>query len=144
MTFIRQSVSLVLLVAALVALSAHAGTPATSIDLSSPERTLSSYLGSLVRGDLSGVEACVELGDQKYSLPGPIPISKYKVVKKVVYGTREVNEWNSKGIVPPALVGDVQLDVEEITNNIPAMYSYNFRRFGSDWKIVSYSRWGAD
>lgn len=113
-------------------------------DLSSPERTLDAYVRSLRSGDVAGVKATLDRPEVEFYLPEPISISSYRVMRRIVYGARETNDWNSKGIVPPARVGDVELHVREIIDGKSQMVSYNFRRISGEWRLYSSAVWGAD
>ncbi len=77
-----------------------------------------------------------------FYLPQPIVIKDYAVRKKIVYGESEVTEWNTKGIIPAARVGDVELQVEEIRYGDTFMFSYNFRKIDGEWKIISHGAQG--
>ncbi len=68
----------------------------------------------------------------------------YLIQRRIVYGAAEIKDWNSKGIIPPARGGDVELQVREIIRGKPQMFSYNLRKVASGWKIYSHAAWGVD
>jgi hypothetical protein len=117
---------------------------AWAMDFATPEGTLEIYINGKRNGDLAAVKSAFDDPTVAFSLPKPIPVSEYKITKRVVYGEREARSWNSKGIIPPAKVGDVELQVREVTNGAPYMFSYNFRRLSGEWKIYSHSAWNSD
>lgn len=115
------------------------------VDRSSPEAVLNSYIEAIKRGDVKTVEACLisrpDLG--KFNLPKPIPITHYEITKQIVFGPKKVDNWNSKGIDPPAKINDVEFHVREYVKGAePAMFSYNFRKVGSEWRILTFAMWG--
>jgi hypothetical protein len=112
-------------------------------DLSSPEATLAGYIDSLRKGSVSGVLERFH-GITEFKLPRSVPIQEYKIVKKVIFGPSEVENWNGHGIVPPAQLGDIELHVSEIVDGNEVLFSYNFRNFSGSWKIYSHSAWDED
>jgi len=44
-----------------------------------------------------------------FYLPDPVPIESYRILEKIVYGKKEIKDWNSKGIIPSAEIGDIDL-----------------------------------
>ena len=133
----------VLWFATFVALTISTAAAAVAADLSSPEATLAGYIESLRKGNVNGVLERYE-GITKFHLPKPIPIQRYSIIKKVTFTSTEVADWNANGIVPPAKIGDVELQVSERVNDKEYMFSYNFRNMRGSWKIIAYSAWGAD
>lgn len=109
-----------------------------------PEATLEIYINALRAADKKTVLKCFfpELTD--FYLPSKIDIKAYMIVKKKVFTKKEVQERNSRGIIPSAKIGDVNLDVAEIVDGEHQMYSYLFRKVSMEWKIISYSAWGID
>jgi len=110
-------------------------------DLSSPESTLQGYLSCFETSD----EKCVLThyhGIKSYYIGEP-HVTEFKVTKKVIYLEADAKSWNNSGIVPSAKVGDVELEVLQKTRNVEGKYSYNLRKFGSQWLIYSHSAWGA-
>jgi len=110
-------------------------------DYSSPEATLATYINALKSGDKSQVLGCFhpKLGD--FYLPGPAQIESYKIVKVIVYKQKETDDWNSKGIVPPAMIGDIDFQVEQTAYGKKQMYSYLMRNVNRKWKIISHAAW---
>jgi hypothetical protein len=129
-------------VAATLSLGWNSGVCAANF--ATPEGTLEIYINGKRAGDIRAVKSAFDDPAVDFSLPRPIPVSEYKVTKRILYGEREAKRWNSKGIIPPAKVGDVELQVREVTNGKPYMFSYNFRRISGEWKIYSHSVWNAD
>ncbi len=72
-------------------------------DFASPEVTLGIYLNALKTGNKSQVLDCFYPKLDDFYLPQPIPIKSYKTLKRIVYGQKETHDWNSKGIIPPAV-----------------------------------------
>jgi hypothetical protein len=104
---------------------------------------LAGYIESLREGDLAGVLERYH-GTTDFYLPHPIPIKEYKIVKKITYGTKEVEDWNQKGVVPPAELGDVELQVRETIDGKEQIFFYNLRRVRGSWKIIAHSAEGID
>ena len=92
------------------------------LDLSSPEATLAGYIESIRQGDVEGVLARYH-NTKEFYLPGPMSIENYEIVKKIIFRTKEVQEWNEQEIIPAAKAGDVQLDVREHRAGYSQMYS---------------------
>jgi hypothetical protein len=113
-------------------------------DYSSPETTLAAYIDGLRSGDVARILVTFDDPKGGFNLPKPLPISNYRVTKRIVYGPKRVEKWNSQGIIPQARVGDVELQVLEIVDGKKEMYSYNFRKINGDWKMYSGGLWGAD
>ena len=115
-----------------------------TVQAGTPEETLQSYINGVRHGDLAQVEACFEPRAESFYLPAPIPVSTYTIRERITYGSAKVHDWNSKGIVPAARIGDVELQVEETIRGAPQMYSYLFRKFDDSWKIIAHAAWGVD
>lgn len=126
-----------------VCLLCSAAVANDQLDLSSPEATLAGYIESLRHGNVEGVLARYHNVDQ-FRLPGRLRIEKYEIVNKIIFGNKEVEEWNGKGIIPSAKVGDVQLDVRESIDGRDQMFSYNFRKIDGSWKLICHFAWGVD
>jgi hypothetical protein len=92
----------------------------------SPEITLKRYIEGLRKGDLSVVGECFDPPDRGFYLPGPLKIDKYRIQKRIVFGSKDVRDW--KGIIPSAREGDIELQVEEFIDGTPTMFSYWFRK----------------
>lgn len=120
-------------------LTLGATTTASAGRFDTPEATLKFYISTLREGDRAKVAPCFEPPAHGFYLPGPLLIEQYVVRKRIVYGRAEVEEWNSRGIIPPAVEGDIELQVEETIAGRKAMFYYNVRRFGHEWKIISHS-----
>ena len=112
--------------------------------LSSPDRTLAVYFQGLRSGKIELVDRAYKLDGQAFYLPGPKPIDSYRLTKRTVYGLAEVRRWNDLGIIPPAAEGDVQLDVEVVSESAREMFSFNLRRYGQHWLIYAHSTWGVE
>jgi hypothetical protein len=110
-------------------------------DFSKPENTLDTYINALRAGNKSQVLDCFHPKLKDLYLPGSSKIASYKIVKVIVYTKKEADDWNSKGIIPPAMVGDIDLQVEQSEYGKKAMYSYLMRNVNGEWKIVSHSAW---
>ncbi|HMG59576.1 MAG TPA: hypothetical protein VK583_07605 [Burkholderiales bacterium] len=134
-----RTLSTVFLVLLSVATSANAGD-----DYSSPESTLALYIDALRSGDVARVLATFDDPTGGFNLPKPLPISSYRITKRIVYGPEKVRKYNYPGIIVPARVGDIELQVLEILDGHKDMFSYNFRRIDGRWKMYSGSMWGAD
>jgi hypothetical protein len=104
--------------------------------------TLKTYIEALRKGDLATVEECFDPRAIGFYLPEPLPIETYRIQKRIVFGPKEVRNWNSKGIIPAARAGDIELQVQELINGTPTMFSYWFRKVVSGWKIYAHSAWG--
>jgi hypothetical protein len=110
-------------------------------DFSSPEDTLDIYLSALKSGNKKQVLNCFSPKLNDFYLPEPVPIKSYKIIKRIVYGQEETEDWNSKGIMPPAEIGDIDLQVEQESYGKKWMYSYLMRNVNGYWKIISHSVW---
>lgn len=109
----------------------------------SPEDTLKTYINAKRAGDKQTILTCFHPELKDFYLPEPTHTDSFAVTKKTVYGQLEAEEWNRLGIIPPAEVGDVDIDVKEISGGKSQMYSYLLRRVDGEWKIIAYSAWGA-
>jgi hypothetical protein len=76
-----------------------------------------------------------------FYLPQPVPIKSYKILKRIVYGQKETDDWNSRGIIPQAVLGDIDLQVEQEVYGKKRMYSYLMRNINGEWKIISHAAW---
>ena len=110
-------------------------------DFTSPDATLGIYINALKAGNKSQVLDCFYPKLDDFYLPQPVPIKYYKILKRIVYGQKETNDWNSKGIIPPAMFGDIDLQVEEESYGKKRMYSYLMRNVNGEWKIISHAAW---
>lgn len=113
-------------------------------DLSAPEITLNGYIESLRNGNLAGVKERYFPSDIDFYLPDPIPIKSYVIIKKITFGKKEVERWNSQGTIPQAKIGDVELQVKEWIGTTGRMVSYFLRNYDGKWKIFSHSAWKVD
>ena len=110
-------------------------------DFTSPDVTLGIYINALRTGDKSKVLDCFYPKLDDFNLPQAVPIKSYKILKRIVYGQKETDDWNSKGIIPPAMLGDIDLQVEEESKGEKWMYSYLMRNISGEWKIISHAMW---
>ena len=102
---------------------------------------LAYYIESANTKSLEGINATFLKPVSEFNFTDSRPVESFRVVKRIRYTDREANDWNQKGITPPAAVGDIELHVEEIIGGKPYMYSYNFRQTASGWKIVDFVAW---
>jgi len=123
----------------LAAVTLGATTTVSAGRFDTPEVTLDTSISALREGDRARVAPCFEPPADAFYLPGPLQIEQYVIRKRIVYGRAEGREWNSKGIIPPAVEGDIQLQVEETIAGRKEMFYYNFRPVGHEWKIISHS-----
>lgn len=130
-------------IASLVLLCAAPSASAEG-DYSSPERTLASYIDGIRSGDVARVQATFNDPKSGFSLPKPIPISSYRITKRIVYETEKVRKYNYPGIIFPARIGDIELQVLQVVEGHKDMFSYNFRNVDGKWKMYSGSMWGAN
>jgi hypothetical protein len=133
--------------ACFLSMACYSDSPETvfaGVDLSSPETTLAGYIESLRKGDSAGVRARYFPSDIDFFLAYPIAIERYEIVKRIVFGKKEVERWNSLGIMPQAKLGDVELQVKEWIGGTERMFSYYLRNIHGKWKIFSHSAWGVD
>jgi len=109
--------------------------------LSSPESTLQGYLGCFQTSD----EKCVlaHYHGIKSFYTGKPRSTDFEITNKIIYLEQDAKKWNDYGIVPSARAGDVELEVLQKTGNIQEKYSYNLRKFGSQWLIYSHAAWVA-
>ncbi len=128
---------LILLVCAPAGLGAQAS-------LSSPEAALKTYVEGLKRGDVTAVRRAYNLAvaGSDFHLPGPLPIESYRVTKTLVLDSAAVTGSAETGVVPPARVGDVELQVEEVIQGKREMFSYWLRLFDGEWRIYAHAAWG--
>src|SRR6266480_2873997 len=112
--------------------------------LGSPEAAVRTYIDGLKRGDQSAVRRAYNLagGGSDFNLSGPLPIESYRITKKLVLDSAAAAGHNEKGIVPPARVADVELQVEEVIEGKREMYSYWLRVFDGQWKRYAHTGWG--
>jgi hypothetical protein len=110
-------------------------------DFASPEGTLGIYLNALKTGNKSQVLDCFYPKLDDFYLPQPVPIKSYKILKRIVYGQKETDDWNSQGIIPQAVLGDIDLQVEQEIYGKKRMYSYLMRNVNGEWKIISHAAW---
>ena len=127
----------------LVALACLSCSGSVRDRFASPEETLETYINAKRAGDKQTILTCFHPKLEDFYLPEPAQIDSFAVAKKTVYGQLEADEWNGLGIIPPAAVGDIDIDVEEFTGGKSQMYSYLLRRVDGEWKIIAYSAWGA-
>ncbi|MFH1016809.1 MAG: hypothetical protein V1798_01345 [Pseudomonadota bacterium] len=103
-----------------------------------PEALMATYIEALRKGDRVLANKCFAGGD--FQLDGPVKIKKYKITKKQVFGKKEVDDWNEKGTVPPAQIGDVNLEVDQDGE----MFSYFLRHVTKEkWQISAHYAWNA-
>ncbi len=112
--------------------------------LDSPEAAVQTYIDGLKRGDLSAVRRAYNLAvvGSDFHLSGPLPIESYRITKKLVLDSVAAARHNEEGIVPPARVADVELQVEEMIEGKREMYSYWLRVFDGHWRIYAHTAWG--
>ncbi|HAW51512.1 MAG TPA: hypothetical protein DCX54_04160 [Flavobacteriales bacterium] len=110
-------------------------------DFSIPETTLEIYINALKQGDKNTIYNCFHPVLNEFQLPKPIPIEAYEIQKKIIYSQKEVSDWNTQGILPPAKLGDIDLQVEQKSYGKKWMYSYLFRNINGKWKIISHAAW---
>ena len=105
-----------------------------------PESTLKIYIEALRNGDRAAVAECFDPSATDFYLPGPLPIGTYRIQKRIVFGPREVRNWNA---IPAAREGDIELQVVAIMNGTSETFSYWFRKVSTGWKIYTHAGWAA-
>lgn len=111
----------------------------TKLDLSTPEKTLAYYIESLRKGDLKGVLTCYE--KDRFSLPSPIPIESFKIIKKTVLTKSDIEKLD---FWPSPKVNDVELQVKETFPDGEDTYTYYLRFKKNRWRIYSHYSWSDD
>jgi len=106
-----------------------------------PDSALAYYIQSLNGKGLEGVNATFLEPVSEFNFTDSPSVESFRIVKRIRYTAREASDWNQKGIIPPAAVGDVELHVEETISGKRYMYSYNFRETPTGWKIVDFVSW---
>jgi hypothetical protein len=111
----------------------------------SPRAALDTYLRGIKNGDVRLVKSVYYFGERRpdFYLPGPQPLEEYRVLKETVLDSAAVQQWNAKGIIPAAMIGDVQLDVDERIAGHSHKFSYSLRRIDGQWRIYAHSAWDA-
>jgi hypothetical protein len=135
----RFSVRILVATLSLAALLACSAGP----KFKTPDSALAYYIESANAKSQEGINATFLEPVSEFSFTGP-PTESFRVVKRIRYTDREASDWNQKGIIPPAAVGDVELHVEETISGKPYMFSYNFRHTAGGWKIVTFVVWDDD
>jgi hypothetical protein len=109
---------------------------------STPEVTLQKYFICFETSD----ESCVldNYHGIKSLYSGKPHKIDFKITKKTILGSNEVESWNNAGIIPKAAEGDVSLDVLQTSYGQKNMYSYTFRKYGKKWLIYSHTVWGME
>lgn len=125
------------LIAAVLAFAAWAAGP----QFETPDSALAHYIESANAKKLDGINEAFLNPVTVFDFSNSAPVERFRVVKRITYTNKEVNDWNRKGITPPATIGDIELHVEETISGKASMYSYNFRKTPSGWKIVTFVSW---
>jgi len=130
----KQAAILIVLTLLMFALVANCGT--SDKTLSSPEKTLDTYIRGLREGNLETVLRCYysESEDFNFYLPHPIRIDNYTVIKKTIYTDKMAKEYQSD---PKAKAGDVELEVKESVEAQEDIFTYLFRKINGEWRIIS-------
>jgi hypothetical protein len=136
----RFSAGIFIAIISLAALSACSAGP----QFKTPDSALAYYIESANAKSLEGINATFLEPVSKFNFTDSPSTESFRVVKQIRYTDREVDDWNQKGIIPPAAVGDVELHVEETISGKPYMFSYNFRHMAGGWKIVTFASWDDD
>jgi hypothetical protein len=110
-------------------------------DYESPEATIATYITALKSGNKSQVLNCFHPKLEDFYSPGPARIDSYRILKKIVYSQKETDNWNTKGIIPPVMIGDIDVQVEQTEYGTKQMYSYLLRNVNGHWKIISHVAW---
>ena len=129
---------------ALLVLLGAAPSASAEDGYSSPESTLALYIDGIRSGDVARVLATFDDPKGGFNLPKPIPISSFRITKRIVYDAEKVRKYNYPGIIVPARVGDIELQVLQVVEGHRDMFSYNFRNVDGKWKMYSSSMWGAN
>ena len=114
---------------------------AENVNLKSPESLINSFVSALKAGNPIIAGKCFDPEIKNFYLPKPVSISKFKIIKKVYYSIREVQEWQKKKIKPNAKVGDIELIVHIFQGEIVDKYTFLVRKINNNWFIVSHSSW---
>jgi hypothetical protein len=112
--------------------------------LASPEAALNTFIDAANRNDSVVISQAyaLELTGQRFER-STAPIQSYRIVKKIIVDSVAASAWNAKGIVPRAMAGDVELQVDAVIAGKTFRISYNLRLFGERWRIYAHSAWGA-
>jgi pimeloyl-ACP methyl ester carboxylesterase len=108
----------------------------------SPERTVTTWLERLKAGDRRGAAACLWPAGEEPGLPLPFPLEELEIERSVRYGPSEVSAWNSKGILPRADPGDVEVTVRIRVRGRPQRLDCLLRAFEAGWRIIARSPLG--
>jgi hypothetical protein len=130
----KQSTIVIVLTLLMFALIACGGIRDKT--LSSPEKTLDTYIRGLREGNLETVLRCYysESEDFNFYLHHPIRIDNYTVTKKTIYTDKMASEYT---FVPRAKAGDVELEVKESVEAQEDTFTYLFRQIHGEWRIIS-------
>lgn len=115
---------------------------AEQYDFSKPENTLKGYYNCLYEKNLECLKAHT-LDVKNFHFGTQSKMRSFEIKKVITYTEKEVSDWNSKGIIPPAKIGDVEYQVYQISGNHSGMWSYNFRKVDGKWLLLSWSGWDA-
>jgi hypothetical protein len=130
--------NIIVFISALMLIS---NTLKNKFDLSSPEKTLDTYISALKEGNKQKVINCF-LNITEFNLSQPIAIESYTVIEKIVFHKKHVDELIKKGFPPSKYqIGDVKITLLEIINGIKEKYTYFLRKDNGIWKIIDHYSW---
>jgi len=120
---------------------------AEQYDLSTPEKTLLSYYKCSETKDEKCVLSHIK-GISSFQFNVASKVIDYEIKKKIIFTNKEVTEWNTEGFIPSAMLGDIQIDIQQTTlydSSIKetGMYTYVLRKYNNKWKIYSWYNWGS-
>ncbi|MCE5312368.1 MAG: hypothetical protein LLF86_04365 [Nitrospiraceae bacterium] len=115
-----------------------AANDSSNVTLSTPEATLGMYIDAVRKGDEDKVLEYYysDQKDFRISLPYPIDITKYKIVKKKIYTKQMADKYIA---IPKAKIGDVEFYVREYINGRKWRYVYLLRQINNEWRIISHN-----
>ncbi len=114
----------------------------TRPNLLTPEGAMRRYINSLRQGNIEEIKTVIYPPTLDFSLPEPIPIESYQIVKKTVLNAGDLEALDFR---PIPQVGDVRFDVwSQVTNQCDRMHSYFLREIDGRWKIYTWFAWGVD
>jgi len=105
----RNAVGMIAAILTLAATSVWSAGP----HFKTPDLALAYYIESANTKSLEGINATFLKPVSEFNFTDSRPVESFRVVKRIRYTDREANDWNQKGITPPAAVGDIELHVEE-------------------------------
>ena len=72
-----------------------------------PDLALAHYIESANARSLAGINTTFLESVSDFNFSNSSPVEGFRIIKRILYTTKQARDWNNRGIIPPVAAGDV-------------------------------------